>query len=145
MTGKSMKRLLVALCLAAWPAASFAADAMMPSAAAITKEDKTIIGQPIEVPKNPTVLVSTGIFPPGMRLPVHKHLYAHYVYVLEGTLTVTDVENGKSYDIGPGHFLVEMLNTWHYGENRGTVPVRAIVIDQVPQGVTKNMVLKDAP
>ena len=102
----------------------------------------TITGQKIEVPNNPNVVVSMVTFPPGAALPVHKHLYPHYVYVLEGTLTVTNVETGKTFDAPRGKFFAEMNNTWHFGRNNGTTPVKILVIDQLPPGVTSNVIAK---
>jgi len=109
----------------------------------IARTDTTIIGQKIEVPKDPTVVVSSSTFAPGARTPVHKHLYPHYVYIIDGTLTIVNEETGKSYDMKPGTFFLEMLNTWHYGINKGTVPVHTLVIDQIPPGVAANHVLKN--
>jgi quercetin dioxygenase-like cupin family protein len=103
----------------------------------------TIIGQKIEVPKNPTVVASSSVFAPGARTPVHKHLYPHYVYVQDGTLTIVSTETGKSFDMKPGTFFLEMIDKWHYGINKGAVPVHTLVIDQVPVGVGANHVLKD--
>jgi len=37
---------------------------------------------------------------------------------------------------------VETNANWHYGKNEGTVPVKLLVIDQLPAGVTSNMTLK---
>ncbi|MGA7676079.1 MAG: cupin domain-containing protein [Rhizomicrobium sp.] len=139
-----MKRLLFALCLSALSALSATAlAAPAPVTTPIVSTDTTIIGQKIEVPKDPTVIVSTITFAPGARTPVHKHLYPHYAYVLEGTLTITNVETGKSFVITKGQFLAEMQNTWHYGENRGKTPVRLLIVDHVPKGVTQNSVAKD--
>ncbi len=81
---------------------------------------------------------------PGAKLPVHKHLYPHYGYMLAGVLTVTNVQTGKSFDIKTGDFLVEMNDTWHYGQNKGTVPVKLLIIDHLPKGVTSNVVLREA-
>jgi len=104
--------------------------------------DATITGQKIEVPNKPKVVVSLTTFPPGSRLRVHKHLYPHYVYVLEGTLTVTNVDTGKTFDVPKGRFFAEMTNTWHFGRNNGTTPVKILVIDQLPPGVTSNVIVK---
>jgi quercetin dioxygenase-like cupin family protein len=41
-----------------------------------------------------------------------------------------------------GDFVVEMMDTWHYGINNGPVPVKLLVIDQVPTGAANNMVAK---
>ncbi|MDE1937757.1 MAG: cupin domain-containing protein [Alphaproteobacteria bacterium] len=142
-----MTKFLAVLCIAGMTCLSTAALAATPYATnanrLIARTDTTIIGQKIEVPKNPTVIVSSSTFAPGMRTPVHKHLYPHYVYIMDGTLTVVNSETGKSYDMKPGTFFLEMLNTWHYGINKGAVPVHTLVVDQVPAGVKVNHVLKD--
>lgn len=142
---ETMMRFLLALGFVCFSTTTLAA----PPASAIVntlvaKTNTTIIGQKFEVPKNPTVVVSSMVFAPGARTPVHKHLYPHYAYIQEGTLTVVNTETGKSYDAKPGTFFSEMLNTWHYGINKGAAPVRILVIDQIPDGVKNNSVMKDA-
>ena len=72
--------------------------------------------------------------PAGSKLAVHKHPYQRYAYVLQGTLQVTDVQNGRSFEYKPGDFIIEMVDGWHYGANNGKVPVRLLVIDQVEPG-----------
>lgn len=142
-----MTRYLAALCVAGATCFSTAALAALPYPTnvntLIARTDTTLIGQKIEVPKNPTVIVSSSTFAPGARTPEHKHLYPHYVYIMDGTLTIVNTETGKSYDEKAGTFFLEMLNTWHYGINKGAAPVHTIVIDQVPAGVKANHVLKD--
>ena len=133
-----IKRILLLLAAIAAPAA--AADYVTTP---IARADKTIIGQSVSPPPNAVIIASTSVFAPGAKTPVHKHLYPHYVFVTEGTLTITNVETGRSYQVPAGHFLVEMLNTWHYGHNDGTVPVRTYVVDQVPPGVASNRVLRE--
>jgi len=111
----------------------------------IARETTTITGQPVSPPANATIIASSSLFPPGARTPVHKHPYPHYVFVTEGTLTITNVETGRSYQVPAGHLLVEMINTWHYGHNDGTGPVKTYVIDQVPPGVKDNRILRETP
>jgi len=94
------------------------------------------------VPQNPNVVVSIATFPPGSRLPEHQHPGPHYVYVLEGVLTVVNTETNKTFDVKPGDFVVEMVDTWHYGINNGAVPVKLLVIDQLAPGVASNMKLR---
>lgn len=121
-----------------------AADAPKVTSAPVFSADTTITGQKIEVPNNPNVVVSIVTFAPGSALPVHEHPYPHYVYVLEGTPTVTNVETGKSFDLPQGQFLIEMNNTWHFGKNNTRQPVKLLVVDQLPPGAASNVVLKDA-
>jgi quercetin dioxygenase-like cupin family protein len=129
-----MKNILFAGLLFAMPA--FAA----PVATPLANTDRTVTGQQIVSPEHPTVIASVVSFQPGDKTVVHKHPYPHYGYMLEGTLTIVNSETGKSFDLKPGEFLVEMMNTAHSGENRGTVPVRILIVDSVPAGVTNNTV-----
>ena len=141
-----MKHIALALSALAVCACAHAADT--PAAPQVTSvpvfsSGTTITGQKIAVPENPTVVVSKVTFPPGAQLAVHKHPWPHYVYVLEGTLSVTNVETGKTVDVREGSFFVEMNNTWHTGKNNGTSPVKLLMIDQIPSGVTSNVVVRD--
>lgn len=110
----------------------------------VTTFSTTITGQPIDVPQHPNVSVAIATFPPGAQLPVHEHLYPHYVYVLEGTLTVVNMKTNETKQFHQGEFFAEMNNTWHFGKNDGTTPLKLLVIDQIPPGVTSNMVMAPA-
>jgi quercetin dioxygenase-like cupin family protein len=134
----TMRRLAFALFLFAAPAL-----AGTPVTTHILTTDKTVIGQPNDVPPHPTVIATMITFQPGDKTAVHRHPFPHYGYVLEGTLTIVNTETGKSFDVKTGEFLVEMVNTAHYGENRGKTPVKILIVDQVPEGVKTNSVLKD--
>ena len=134
-----------------WIACALAAATTGPVSAAdttgvvstpIVQTRTTNTGQPIEVPAHPTVIASQTTIAPGARIRTHKHPYPHYVYVIEGTLTVVDEASGKTFAIKPGGFFAEMVDTWHHGENRGKTPVRLLAIDQVPEGVNRNMIMK---
>ncbi|HEX2591893.1 MAG TPA: cupin domain-containing protein [Rhizomicrobium sp.] len=130
--------------LAAFATTAYAADVPAPKVdiQKLGTLTTTVTGQPIVVPSNPDVIASIGTFPPGSRLPEHKHPYPHIVYVMEGTLTVTNTETGKTFEVHQGDFVAEMEDTWHYGVNNGTVPVKLFVIDEVPHGTTSNLVPK---
>ena len=132
----------MAVALLAVPPPARAADAPAVEVQPVTRTNTTITGQPIVVPDRPDVLVSVATFPPGARLPEHQHPYPHYVYVLEGVLTVVNTQTNKSFAVKAGDFVVEMQDTWHYGINNGTVPVKLLVIDQVPAGAPNNMTRK---
>jgi quercetin dioxygenase-like cupin family protein len=129
-----MKYIGLALLLIGAPACA------TPTVTTLANTDKTVIGQPIIAPEHPTVITTMLIFPPGDKTAVHKHPWPHYGYMLEGVLTVTNTETGKSFEVKPGEFLVEMQNTAHFGENRGTVPVKMLIVDTVPAGVASNSV-----
>ncbi|MEI9990173.1 MAG: cupin domain-containing protein [Rhizomicrobium sp.] len=125
--------------------AAQAADAPKVDVQPVARTNTTITGQPIVVPDKPDVVVSLVTFPPGARLPEHQHRFPHYVYVLDGVLTVINIQTGKIFDVKAGDFVVEMQDTWHYGINNGSVPVKLLVIDQVPAGTKSNSVPKAPP
>ncbi len=137
-----MKRWIVLVAVLAFASAASAASAPKVAIQKLGTLTATVTGQKIVVPPNADYIASIGTFPPGAKLPVHKHLYPHLVYVMEGVLTVTNTETGKSFTVKEGDFIAEMMNTWHYGENKGAVPVKLLVIDEVPHGVADNMVPK---
>lgn len=139
-------RSLPALCLlAATVAPALAADYQTNVNTVIARADKTIIGQSVVVPKNPTVIFSSSTFAPGARTPEHKHPWPHYVCIQQGTLTIVGTEVGKDYAFSKGQCFLEMLDKWHYGINKGSVPVVTLVVDQVPAGTAKNSVPKPTP
>jgi quercetin dioxygenase-like cupin family protein len=115
-----------------------AADAPKVQVTPVTRTNTTVTGQPIVVPDHPDVIVSIATFPPGARIAEHRHPHPHYVYVLEGVLTVMNTETGKSFEVKAGDFVAEMQDTWHYGINKRAVPVKLLVIDQVPAGTKTN-------
>ena len=71
-----------------------------------------------------TTIVDTSesTIAPGERLAMHRHPVINAGVVLQGELTVV-AENGLSKTFSAGSGIVELVNTFHYGENRGTVPV----------------------
>lgn len=115
-----------------------AADAPTVHVTALARTNRTVTGQPIVVPDHPDVIVSLATFPPGTRIAEHRHPYPHFVYVLEGVLTVVNTDADKSFEVKAGEFVAEMQDTWHYGINKGAVPVKLLVIDQVPAGTPNN-------
>ena len=139
-----MKRHLIPIAAILIATSTHAADAPKISVQPIARTGTTITGEKIVVPPNPDVVTSIATFPPGAELPVHKHPYPHYVYVLEGNLTVFNVDTGKSFAAKQGDFIVETNAHWHYGKNEGAVPVKLLVIDQLPAGTKSNMTLKTA-
>jgi quercetin dioxygenase-like cupin family protein len=141
--------LIAAIALAAGPAF---ADG--PSAPAIPKPaepaktvvkklfsgTETALGQKLLLPQGDAeVTVLSYEIPPGAKLPVHKHPHPRYAYVLAGRLKVSTGDDTKSFEYGPGDFIVEVLDTWHYGETLGSETVKLLVIDQAPPGETNTL------
>ena len=116
-----------------------AADAPKVQVTPVTRTNRTVTGQPIVVPDHPDVIVSIATFPPGARIAEHQHPHPHYVYVLDGVLTVVNTDANMSFEVKAGEFVAEMQNTWHYGISKGAVPVKLLIIDQVPMGAAGNV------
>jgi quercetin dioxygenase-like cupin family protein len=70
----------------------------------------TSSGQPIVLPqKDAQVVVSIFDVAPGPTLPVHKHPYRRYAYVLSGTLQAANLDTGRSDTYDPGDFILESI------------------------------------
>lgn len=74
----------------------------------------------------PEVTVLKITIPPKTKLPIHKHPVINSGYMLQGELTVMS-QTGDTLYLKEGDVIVEMVNTWHHGENNGTVPVEIVV------------------
>lgn len=102
----------------------------------------TSSGQPIVLPqKDAQVIVSTYEIPPGAVLPKHKHPFPRYAYVQAGTIEVTNLDTGKTQIFKTGDLILEAVDQWHFGANKGKAPVKLLVIDMVEKGAA-NVVLQ---
>lgn len=89
------------------------------------------------LPHNTRVNIKEFTIQPGATIPVHKHLVNGGGYILDGELTmfVTHDKNGSFNDpalvteitLQAGKTWAETVDTWHYGVNNGTKPVKFIV------------------
>ena len=61
-------------------------------------------------------------FPAGQKLGWHHHPVMNYGILVQGELTIIGLD-GKEKVVHEGEAVVEMVNTIHHGENRGTKPV----------------------
>ncbi|MBQ6768845.1 MAG: cupin domain-containing protein [Prevotella sp.] len=61
-------------------------------------------------------------FPAGQKLGWHHHPVMNYGVLVQGELTIIG-QDGKEKTVHEGEAVVEMVNTIHHGENRGTKPV----------------------
>ncbi|EGP06629.1 cupin domain-containing protein [Afipia clevelandensis] len=104
---------------------------------------RTSSGQPIVLPqKDAQVIVSTYEIPPGVVLPKHKHPFPRYGYVQAGTIEVTNLDIGKTEIFRTGDFIVEAVDQWHFGANKGSQPVKLLVIDMVEKGAVNTVLQK---
>ena len=60
--------------------------------------------------------------PAGQKLGWHNHPVMNYGILVQGELTIVCAD-GKETTVHEGEPVVEMVNTVHHGENRGTKPV----------------------
>jgi quercetin dioxygenase-like cupin family protein len=103
----------------------------------------TSSGQPIVLPqKDAQIVVSIYDVAADARLPVHKHPYPRYGYVLSGELRVTNMETGRSDTYKAGDFILESVGQWHMGANIRGTPLKLLVIDIVEKGQTNTVVQK---
>ena len=100
----------------------------------IARATTTATGQPNTLPQGPLeVVASIYTLAPGVRLPEHKHPYQRYAYILEGQLMVQQGDS-SSRVYHAGEFVIESVDRWHFGATVGAVPVKLLVIDQLPPG-----------
>ena len=103
----------------------------------LMRSGQTASGQPLGAIAAPyEVVVSRSEIPAGGTLPIHKHPWPRYGYVLSGRLRVTYEESGNAREFGPGEVLIEAVDQWHAGQAVGAEPVRIIIIDHVQPGQT---------
>ena len=74
----------------------------------------------------PQVTVLRITIPAGEKLPMHKHPILNVGYLTKGELTVRS-EKGDVLVLKPGDPIVELVDTWHYGESTGTEDAEIVV------------------
>ena len=70
----------------------------------------------------PELVAVKYVFPVGQKLGWHHHPVMNYGILVQGELTIIG-QDGKEKVVHEGEVVVEMVNTIHHGENRGTKPV----------------------
>lgn len=74
----------------------------------------------------PKITVMKFTIPPHTKMKWHKHLVINSGIVLKGQLTVVDDDNAV-LELKEGDVIVELVNKYHYGENKGDIPVEIVV------------------
>ncbi len=90
----------------------------------------------------PKVTVMKFTIPPKTKMKWHKHLVINSGIVLKGELTVVD-EDKNVLELREGDVIVELVNKYHYGHNKGDTPVEIVVFYSGTVGVPIT-VLKDS-
>ena len=70
----------------------------------------------------PELVAVKYVFPAGQKLGWHHHPVMNYGILVQGELTIIG-QDGQTKVVHEGEPVVEMVNTIHHGENRGTKPV----------------------
>ncbi len=128
--------------LAFCASAASAADPPGPVSTPVGVATTTLSGQPITLPQGPvTVTVTRTDLPAGGVLPIHKHPYPRYAYVISGRLKAVNLDTGLTSELKAGEFTVDPIDQWHKAWAMDGKPASLLVIDQTPPG-QGNMVRK---
>lgn len=74
----------------------------------------------------PEITILRITIPPGVTLPLHIHPVINAGVMIAGKLTVV-TEDEQILHIKAGDPIVEVVDTWHYGKNKGSEPVVLIM------------------
>ena len=73
--------------------------------------------------------------PPHTTLAMHKHFVINAGVLIKGMLTVVD-EKGNTLELKAGDSIIELVNIYHSGENKGNEPAEIIVFYAGTEGAT---------
>lgn len=90
---------------------------------------------PVYSTDQPKITILKYTIPPHTTLALHKHLVINAGVVLKGLLTVVD-EKGNALELKAGDSIIELVNIYHSGENKGDEPVEIIVFYAGTEGTT---------
>ena len=75
----------------------------------------------------PEVTVVRIQIPKGEKLPLHQHPILNVGYLTKGELTVY-TETGDVLVLKAGDPMIEVIDTWHYGESTGAEDAEIVVV-----------------
>ncbi len=90
----------------------------------------------------PEISVLKITIPPHSALPVHKHPVINAGYLLKGELVVVKKDDGQELHLKAGDALIELVESWHFGENRTNQPAEIVVFYVGNKG--EQLTLKEA-
>lgn len=105
-----------------------------------TGPTKTVVGEDVLYPGGVPAEITAAVvtLPPGKATGWHRHGVPLFGYILSGALEVDYDDKGvRTYAAGDG--LMEAMDQRHQGVNRGTEPVRILVVYMGAEGM-KNVV-----
>jgi quercetin dioxygenase-like cupin family protein len=74
----------------------------------------------------PEITILRIKIPVGVQLALHKHSVISAGVLLDGELTVV-TEDNKTFHLGAGESIVEVVDKWHYGKNEGDKTAEILV------------------
>ena len=81
--------------------------------------------KPIHI-DHPKITMLRITIPAGEKLAMHKHPILNIGYLTKGELTVRS-DKGDVLVLKPGDPIVELIDTWHYGESTGSEDAEIVV------------------
>ncbi|MGM0417709.1 MAG: cupin domain-containing protein [Thermodesulfobacteriota bacterium] len=125
-----MKKLFVILFIVifVFPSFLFSADSEKVKSEILADTGSSWNGQKLPSYKNkdPRIKILKITIPAKAELPLHKHPVINAGVLLKGELII-HTKKGEKLHLKEGEAIVEVVNTWHYGENPGNVPAEIIV------------------
>jgi quercetin dioxygenase-like cupin family protein len=98
--------------------------------------------QPIQWPADCAAVFSRLTIAPGTSLPVHRHPYPRYGWLVQGEIEVVQPETGRRRILKAGEVIAESIGEWHFGQTLGKEPVIFTLLDIVPRGTASNTVVR---
>lgn len=104
------------------------AHADKPEVTTLIKDTKSWDGStlPAYPEGQPEVTILRIVVPPKSKLPVHMHPGINAGILLSGRIVVHK-HDGTTRTVEPGGALIEVVETWHYGENTSDEAAEIIV------------------
>ncbi len=95
----------------------------------ILQSGVTVSGATLSYPKTDSAEVTALLLEigPGGETGRHMHPNPTFVYMLEGAIDV-DMDGGMPHTYKAGDSFIEVVNTWHNGKNKGTMPAKILVV-----------------
>ena len=108
----------------------------------LDKQSTTVLDQLLTYPSSGQAQVSSAVltFAPGATTGLHRHEAPLYVYVIEGTITVT-YDGGVVKEYSAGQAILEAVGTAHNGTNLTDAPAKLLVVNIGAEGVTNTVSL----
>ncbi|MEJ6739694.1 MAG: cupin domain-containing protein [Actinomycetota bacterium] len=112
------------------------------SSVVLDKQAQTVLDQLLQYPGGSQAQVSSAVLTiaPGVSTGLHKHDAPMYVYVLEGTITVT-YDGGIVKNYSEGSAILEAVGIAHSGENKTDKPMKLLVVNMGAAGVANTVTL----